>query len=69
MSNSHHDSLCPRSRCRGGRIPFETMTYEEATHQTNIAILRRLVKTYGINRSLGNVLTNEESILQAIKGT
>lgn len=43
------------------------MTYEEATHQTNIAILRRLVKTYGINRSLGNVLDNEESILQAVK--
>lgn len=43
------------------------MTYEEATHQTNIAILRRLIKTYGINRSLGNVLTNEEDILKAIK--
>lgn len=43
------------------------MTYEEAIHQTNIAILRRLIKTYGINRSLGNVLTNEESILETIQ--
>lgn len=43
------------------------MTYEEAIHQTNIAILRKLIATYGINRSLGNVLTNEESILQAVK--
>ena len=43
------------------------MTYEEATHHTNIAILRRLIKTYGINRSLGNMLTNEEDILKAVK--
>lgn len=43
------------------------MTYEESVHHTNIAILRRLVMTYGINRSLGNVLTNEEDILKAIK--
>ena len=43
------------------------MTYEESVHHTNIVILRRLIKTYGINRSLGNVLTNEESILKTIK--
>lgn len=43
------------------------MTYKEATHQTNVAILRQLIKRYGINRSLGNVLENEESILKAVK--
>jgi len=43
------------------------MTYEESVHHTNIVILRNLIKTYGINRSLGNVLQNEESILKTIK--
>ena len=43
------------------------MTYEESVHHTNIVILERLIKTYGINRSLGNVLANEESILETIK--
>ena len=43
---------------------YFTSDYMEGAHP---AILRRLVKTYGINRSLGNVLTNEESILQAVK--
>ena len=43
------------------------MTWKEASHRANIMILKRLIKTYGINRSLGNVLANEESILKAVK--
>lgn len=43
------------------------MTYKEAKHSTNIMVLRDLIKRYGINRSLGNVLDNEESILKTVK--
>lgn len=43
------------------------MTYKEATHTANVSILRNLIKRYGINRSLGNVLNNEEAILKAVK--
>lgn len=43
------------------------MTYKEATHTANVSLLRNLIKRYGINRSLGNVLTNEEAILKSVK--
>ena len=43
------------------------MTQHEATHRVNITVLKGLIKDYGINRSLGNVLDNEESILKAVK--
>ena len=42
-------------------------TYKEATHYTNIAILDRLIKIYGINRSLGNVMENEKAILETLQ--
>ena len=43
------------------------MTYKEAKHTANVSILKNLIKRYGINRSLGNVLNNEEAILKAVK--
>lgn len=43
------------------------MTQHEATHRMNITVLKGLIKDYGINRSLGNVLDNEKAKLKAIR--
>lgn len=43
------------------------MTQHEATHRVNITVLKGLIKDYGINRSLGNVLDNEKAKLNATR--
>lgn len=43
------------------------MTQREEAHMRNITVLKELIQIYGFNRSLGNVLDNENAKLKAIR--
>ena len=42
------------------------MNFKVTEHRINTIILKRLIKMYGTNRSLGNILDNENAILHSI---
>lgn len=64
MSNNHHDSKHSRSRCRGVRIPFETMI-KEAYVSFEVA---KLLKEKGFDESIHTWYNMDDGIPTFIEG-